>query len=45
MYLKTQRPGSAGVNWLICVTLETGDKKYYWLENVVAVGMLAPAKV
>ncbi|KAK1224116.1 hypothetical protein PQX77_012975 [Marasmius sp. AFHP31] len=34
--------GVEGTLWHLHITFETGSEKYYWLNNIVAVGLLSP---
>ncbi|KAK3111077.1 hypothetical protein LTR53_014024 [Teratosphaeriaceae sp. CCFEE 6253] len=42
IFLQTSGPAQADGTLHLRVVFETGDKDYYWLNNVVAIGVLTP---
>lgn len=42
--LQTSGPAQPTGGLQLRVVFETGDRDYYWLNNVVAVGVLSPAE-
>ncbi|KAL0065996.1 hypothetical protein AAF712_006985 [Marasmius tenuissimus] len=47
IFIQTAGPGQtpdgvAGTLWHLRISFETGSEKYYWLNNIVAVGLLRP---
>ncbi|EME85261.1 uncharacterized protein MYCFIDRAFT_122611, partial [Pseudocercospora fijiensis CIRAD86] len=45
LFLQTSGPSVPGGGLHLRVVIETGDAKYYWLNNVVAIGVLRPVEM
>ena len=47
IFIQTNGPGQtpdgiSGTLWHLRMSFETGSDKYYWLNNIIAVGLLRP---
>lgn len=42
VFIQTNGPAQADGKLHLRMTFETGNEKYYWLNNIVAVGILQP---